>query len=412
MNMLLRHVLERLVRRGSLLVTGPNGSVDQFGDGTGAPAHIHIKTLRAERAITFDPMLALPEAYMSGEVDLPEGGVLGLMRIVFENIGGAGIDTAWTRALDGVRHAFRRFQQINTARRARRNVEVHYDLSIDLYRLFLDADMQYSCAYFPRPDMTLHEAQVAKQRHIAAKLRLEPGLKVLDIGCGWGGLDLYLARSFKVDVLGVTLSGEQHAVATDRARSDGLASRVQFGIKDYRELDERFDRIVSVGMFEHVGVNHYNTFFGTCAKLLNRDGVMLLHTVGRSGPPSVTSAFVRKHIFPGGYVPALSEVVTAIEKAGLVVTDVEILRLHYADTLRHWGERFAANRDTAKAIYDERFCRMWEFYLAASEASFRWQDLVVFQIQIAGKNDALPTTRDYMANGEKLLELHEIAHAQ
>ncbi|WP_421917286.1 class I SAM-dependent methyltransferase [Mesorhizobium sp.] len=412
MNILLRHVLTSLVRQGRLMVTSPNGVTDRFGDDTGAPAHIHIKTARAERAITIDPMLALPEAYMSGEVDLPEGGVLGLMRIVFQNIGDAeGIDTAWTRALDKVRHTFRRFQQINTTQRARRNVEVHYDLSVDLYRLFLDEDLQYSCAYFPRLEMTLDEAQSAKKRHIAAKLQLKPGLKLLDIGCGWGGLGLYLASAFNLDVLGVTLSGEQHAVATERALSEGMADRARFEIKDYRELGARFDRIVSVGMFEHVGVNHYKTFFGTCAKLLNRDGVMLLHTVGRSGPPSVTSAFVRKHIFPGGYVPALSEVLPAIEKAGLVVTDVEILRLHYAETLKHWGERFAANRDKARAIYDERFCRMWEFYLAASEASFRWQDLVVFQIQIARKNDTLPMTRDYIADGEKLLELHGMAHA-
>ncbi|UVK46726.1 cyclopropane-fatty-acyl-phospholipid synthase family protein [Mesorhizobium sp. AR07] len=410
MNVLLRHVLHSLVRKGNLRVIGPNGMMDSFGDGTGVPAYIHIKTLRAGRAITFDPMLALPEAYMRSEVDIPEGGILGLMRIVFQNIGNAGIDTAWTRAVDGVRHAFRRFQQINTTRRARRNVEVHYDLSVNLYRLFLDDDMQYSCAYFQRPEMTLDEAQSAKKRHIAAKLQLEPDLKVLDIGCGWGGLGIYLARSFNADVLGVTLSREQLAVATDRARSEGLASRVRFDVKDYRELGERFDRIVSVGMFEHVGVNHYNTFFGTCAKLLNPDGVILLHTVGRSGPPSVTSAFVRKYIFPGGYVPALSEVLPAIERAGLVVTDVEILRLHYADTLKHWGQRFAANRGKAKAIYDERFCRMWEFYLAASEAAFRWQDLVVFQIQLSRKTDTLPTTRDYVASGEKQLELHEMAH--
>ncbi|MCV3210457.1 cyclopropane-fatty-acyl-phospholipid synthase family protein [Mesorhizobium sp. YC-39] len=411
MNVLLRHVLERLVRQGSLRVTGPDGRIDKFGDGSGEPAHIHIKSRRAERAITFDPMLALPEAYMSSEVDIPEGGVLGLMRIVFQNIGNAGIDTAWTKALDRVRHAFRRFQQINTTRRSRRNVEVHYDLSVELYKLFLDDDMQYSCAYFQRPDMTLEEAQSAKKRHIAAKLQLKPGLKVLDIGSGWGGLGLYLARSFETDVLGVTLSSEQHAVATERARSDG-ESRAHFDVKDYRELGERFDRIVSVGMFEHVGVNHYSTFFDKCATLLNPDGVVLLHTVGRSGPPSVTSAFVRKHIFPGGYVPALSEVLPAIEKAGLVVTDVEILRLHYADTLKHWGQRFAANREKAKAIYDERFCRMWEFYLAASEASFRWQDLVVFQIQLTRGNDTLPNSRDYMAKCERMLKLREIAHTE
>ncbi len=236
--------------------------------------------------------------------------------------------------------------------------------------------MQYSCAYFEQPDMTLDEAQAAKKRHIAAKLRLKPGQTVLDIGSGWGGLGLYLAKSFDVDVQGVTLSTEQHGVATDRAHAQGLENRVHFELKDYRELNERFDRIVSVGMFEHVGVNHYRTFFDKCATLLKPDGVMLLHTIGRSGVPWATSAFIRKYIFPGGYIPALSEVMPAIEKSGLVVTDIEILRLHYADTLKHWGQRFAANRDKAKAIYDERFCRMWEFYLAASEAAFRWQDLV------------------------------------
>jgi cyclopropane-fatty-acyl-phospholipid synthase len=404
MNILLKRVLDRLVRTGNLKVTGPKGLSVIFGDGSGEPVHMHIKTAHAERAITFDPMLAVPEAYMDGELDILEGGVLGVMRIAFQNMGSGGIDATWSKAIEGLRHAFRRLQQINTATRARRNVQRHYDLSGDLYRLFLDEDMQYSCAYFEQPDMTLDEAQAAKKRHIAAKLRLKAGQTVLDIGSGWGGLGLYLAKSFDVDVQGVTLSTEQHGVATDRAHAQGLENRVHFELRDYRELNERFDRIVSVGMFEHVGVNHYRTFFDKSATLLKPDGVMLLHTIGRSGVPWATSAFIRKYIFPGGYIPSLSEVMPAIEKSGLIVTDVEILRLHYADTLKHWGQRFAANRDKAKAIYDERFCRMWEFYLAASEAAFRWQDLVIFQIQISKKTDTLPMTRDYMAKCEKALD--------
>ena len=300
MNILLKRVLDRLVRTGNLRVTGPKGSTVVFGDGSGEPVHMHIKTRHAERAISFDPMLAVPEAYMDGELDIIEGGVLGVMRIAFQNMGSGGIDATWSKAIEGLRHAFRRLQQINTAARSRRNVQRHYDLSGDLYRLFLDEDMQYSCAYFEQPDMTLDEAQMAKKRHIAAKLRLKAGQTVLDIGSGWGGLGLYLAKTFDVDVQGVTLSTEQHGVATDRAHAQGLQDRVHFDLKDYRELNERFDRIVSVGMFEHVGVNHYRTFFDKSATLLKPDGVMLLHTIGRSGVPWATSAFIRKYIFPGG----------------------------------------------------------------------------------------------------------------
>jgi cyclopropane-fatty-acyl-phospholipid synthase len=263
--------------------------------------------------------------------------------------------------------------------------------------------MQYSCAYFERPEMSLDEAQQAKKRHIAAKLRLAPGQSVLDIGSGWGGLGLYIAQQFDADVLGVTLSTEQHAVATQRAQEAGLENHVHFELRDYRNLSERFDRIVSVGMFEHVGVNHYRTFFDKCATMLKPDGVMLLHSIGRSERPSVTNAFIRKYIFPGGYIPSLSEVLPAIEKSGLVVTDIEILRLHYAETLKHWRQRFMANRERAIEIYDERFARMWEFYLAGSEAAFRWQDLMVFQIQLTKKNDTLPITREYMHEGELAL---------
>lgn len=398
MNALLRNTVRRLVRTGNLKITDAAGSIHEFGDGQGDPVHIVIRSRKAEWAITRNPWLALPEAYMDQQVDFLEGDVLGLLRIVYQ-----GEQIPLGKVIDGVHYAFRRLQQINTAARARKNVSHHYDLSGDLYRLFLDADMQYSCAYFAEPEMTLEQAQEAKKRHIAAKLQLASGQKVLDIGSGWGGLGLYIAQHFDADVLGVTLSTEQHAVSNERAQKAGLSGRVRFDLRDYRALEGPFDRIVSVGMFEHVGVNHYRTFFEKCAALMKPDGVMLLHSIGRSGVPMATAAFIRKYIFPGGYIPALSEVFPAVEKAGLVVTDVEILRLHYAETLKNWRERFMANRERAKAIYDERFCRMWEFYLAGSEASFRWQDMMVFQMQIAKRNDTLPMTRDYMVEVERRL---------
>ncbi|TWG67614.1 cyclopropane-fatty-acyl-phospholipid synthase family protein [Aminobacter sp. J44] len=401
MNRLLHGVVERLVRTGNLSLTYPDGTTEHFGDGTGQRIHVAIKTKHAQRAILFDPWLAVPEAYMEGELEILEGDVLSFLKIAYENMGPWSYGNAWAKALESVRVALRRFHQINTAHRSRKNVEHHYDLSREFYRLFLDEDMQYSCAYFERPDMTLEEAQLAKKRHLAAKLDLKPGQQVLDIGSGWGGLGLYLAQNFDVDVLGVTLSTEQHAVATDRAHDLGLDRHVHFELRDYRSLQERFDRIVSVGMFEHVGVNHYRTFFEKCASLLKPDGVMVLHSIGRAGPPAATNAFIRKHIFPGGYIPALSEVLPHIEKAGLFVTDTEILRIHYAETLRHWRERFMANRDKVLEIYDERFARMWEFYLAGSEAAFRWQDMMVFQLQLSPRNDTLPLTRDYITLAEK-----------
>jgi len=410
MNILLQRLVGRLLRTGNVAVTGPRGETREFGDGQGERVHVAILTKHAERAIALDPTLAVPEAYMDGELEFREGDVLGLLKTVYRNSGTGFPDAAWTRAVEGLRIAFRRLHQVNTPARAKRNVAYHYDLSQEFYRFFLDEDMQYSCAYFDEPELSLDEAQLAKKRHIAAKLGLRPGMNVLDIGSGWGGLGLYLARRFEADILGVTLSAEQHAVSVERAQAGGPGGKLHFELRDYRDLSERFDRIVSVGMFEHVGVNHYRTFFEKCATLLKPDGVMLLHAIGRSGPPAATAAFIRKYIFPGGYIPALSEVFPAIEKAGLVVCDVEVLRLHYAETLRHWRERFLANRERAKAIYDERFCRMWEFYLAASEAAFRWQDLMVFQIQVARRNDVLPITRNYMEKSEKTLALHEMAH--
>ena len=411
MNVFLQRIVERIVRVGNFSITGPSGTTRHFGDGSGDKVHMVVHTRRAERAITLHPSLAIPEAYMDQELDFVEGDVLSFLHLVYRNMGISWIDSAWGKMVNSLRLRARPLQQWNTERRSKRNVERHYDLSGELYKLFLDDDMQYSCAYYERPDMTLAEAQLAKQRHIAAKLRIKPGQTVLDIGSGWGGLGLYIAKTFEADVLGVTLSTEQHQVSTDRAHAEGLDRHVHFELRDYRDLSERFDRIVSVGMFEHVGITQYRTFFDKCSTLLKPDGVMLLHTIGRTSPPTTTNAFIRKHIFPGGYIPALSEVMPHIERSGLAVTDIEILRLHYADTLKHWRERFLANRDKVKAIYDERFCRMWEFYLSGSEASFRWQDLVVFQIQLTHKNDVLPMTRDYIGKCEKALEMHERAHS-
>jgi cyclopropane-fatty-acyl-phospholipid synthase len=285
----------------------------------------------------------------------------------------------------------------------------HYDLDGRLYSLFLDADRQYSCGYFETPDTSLDDAQLAKKRHLAAKLILDRKQRVLDIGCGWGGLGLYLAELGGADVTGVTLSQEQHAVANGRAAEKGLSDRARFLLQDYRDLHQPFERIVSVGMFEHVGVGHYEAFFQKCAELLDNDGVMVLHSIGRSEGPGVTNPWIAKYIFPGGYIPALSEVLPVIERAGLLVTDIEILRLHYAETLKAWRERFLAHRDDAERIYEPRFARMWEFYLAASEMSFREQNMMVMQIQLTKRQGVVPITRDYIMHEERRLAAAEAA---
>jgi cyclopropane-fatty-acyl-phospholipid synthase len=296
----------------------------------------------------------------------------------------------------------------NDAAKSKRNVAHHYDLDGRLYSLFLDSDKQYSCAYFDHPDATLEEAQLSKKRHIAAKLLVDQGHSVLDIGSGWGGMGLYLAQVAGAgSVKGVTLSEEQLEVSRKRAATTGLLDRVRFELEDYRATKGEFDRIVSVGMFEHVGLPSYDTYFQTCRKLLKQDGVMLLHTIGRTGKPYPTNPWIARYIFPGGHLPTLSEMMPAIERAGLIVTDVEVLRLHYAYTLQAWRERFMAHRDEVRKLYDERFCRMWECYLAMSESAFRWQDAVVFQLQLARRNDVVPLTRDYIAEREAALKAAE-----
>jgi cyclopropane-fatty-acyl-phospholipid synthase len=309
--------------------------------------------------------------------------------------------------LDWPRLVWRRLKQLNLRGRAQRNVAHHYDLDERLYSLFLDSDRQYSCAYFDTPSTTLDDAQLAKKRHLAAKLRLAPGARVLDVGCGWGGLALYLAEHTGARITGITLSKEQLALAQARASEKDLPQPIEFRLQDYRDVDERFDRIVSVGMFEHVGVNFYDRFFRTCAQALADDGIMVLHSIGRSEGPGVTNPWIAKYIFPGGYIPALSEVLPAIERAGLLVTDVEILRLHYAQTLREWRERFLAHRETVEKLYDTRFVRMWEFYLAASEMAFAKQNMMVMQIQMTKRQGTVPITRDYIAVEEDRLRAVE-----
>ena len=386
--------LNRLIRTGTLEVRLPDGETRRFGAGSPNIA-IAIRDWPALRRIAFHPDLALGEAWMDGGLTVEKGDLYGLIALCLVNYQNARTPWLW-RVRDRIRMAFRRFLMHNPIPRSRRNVAHHYDLGDDLYDLFLDPERQYSCAYFETPDDSLEDAQIQKMRHIAAKLRLRPGQKVLDVGSGWGGLGTYLARASDAQVTGVTLSVDQQKFATDRARRDGLDDRVRFDLRDYRQQTGRFDRIVSVGMFEHVGVGHYGAYFTKLADLLDMDGVALVHTIGSARPPRAPDPWISKYIFPGGYVPSLSEIVPQIERAGLVIADIEVLRLHYAETLKAWRDRFMARRDEAAKLYDERFCRMWEFYFASCEAGFRHNDLVVFQLQLSHRLDAVPMTRDYM----------------
>ena len=399
MNRLLRASLERIVRRGNLLLSDPAGETARFGDGSGEEVRVRLCDRRAELELALDPALKLGELYTDGRFVVEQGSICDFLDLVTSNLQGRQMPW-WTAALYLPRFMLRRLQQYNPIGRAQRNVAHHYDLDGRLYDLFLDTDKQYSCAYFENGQSTLEQAQLAKKRHLAAKLDLRDGQRVLDIGSGWGGLGLYLAKAARIDVTGVTLSREQHKVSCSRAEREGLADSAHFRLQDYRTLEGPFDRIVSVGMFEHVVIVHYREFFAKIRELLSDDGVMVLHSIGRSDGPATTNPWIAKYIFPGGYIPALSEVLPAIEKARLYITDIEILRLHYAETLRAWRERFLANADTARKIYDERFCRMWEFYLAASENAFRFQDMMVFQIQMSKDLNTLPLTRDYIGANE------------
>jgi cyclopropane-fatty-acyl-phospholipid synthase len=406
MDRLLERVCASLVRTGSLRVTTAKGSTFTVGDGTGRPAAVRFTSARSQLWVMLDPELAVAEAYMDGTLVIEEGSIADFLDVAMSQKS-AIAPALLNRPLWFGRYLRRRFQQFNARSRSRSNVAHHYDLDERLYALFLDADRQYSCAYFERPDQTLDDAQLAKKRHLAAKLLVPQGARVLDVGCGWGGLALYLAEMCGADVLGITLSQEQLIRAQARAEERGLDASVNFRLQDYRDVPGQFDRIISVGMFEHVGVGFYDVFFRKCRDLLADDGVMLLHSIVRSEGPSVTNPFIAKYIFPGGYIPALSEVLPAIERAGLLVTDMEILRLHYAETLKCWRERFLAHREEAERIYDARFSRMWEFYLASSEMAFRHMNMMVMQVQLTKRQGVVPMTRDYITREEAKLRAIE-----
>ena len=397
-----------LFKRGEMTIILADGTVKRFGgpDPAIRPVTIRFMDTGVPAFIARNPHLRAAEAYMDGRLVIEQGDIRDLIDLVRAN-------GKWEEGRVTLRGTFgnlvrdrlrARIQSINWAARSKDNVAHHYDLNDRLYDLFLDADRQYSCAYFADPDKSLDEAQADKKAHIAAKLDLRAGQRVLDIGCGWGGMALYLNRAADVDVLGITLSEEQLKVARQRAEAAGVSDRVKFELIDYRALTGQFDRIVSVGMFEHVGVPQYEDFFLKCRDLLKDDGVMLLHTIGRLGVPGKTDAFTLKYIFPGGYNPALSEIVSASQKAKLMASDVEMLRLHYAMTLDHWYDRTVAAKDAIVALYDERFFRMWTFYLAGARAAFVHGNLCNYQIQYIRDRRALPITRDYMREAEKRLQ--------
>ncbi|MCG2637859.1 cyclopropane-fatty-acyl-phospholipid synthase [Bradyrhizobium sp. CCBAU 11434] len=404
MDRLLRSFLSQFIRRGSMTVTTATGSQFTVGDGSGEPIAVRFATSDAERKILINPELGLGEAYMNGEFVVERGNIADVLAILLDQ---AELLPRWAKPWWHLRYLVRHLRQFNPRTRSRSNVAHHYDLDARLYSLFLDADKQYSCAYFETPDATLDDAQLAKKRHVTAKLRAKPGQRVLDIGSGWGGLGLYLAEIAGADVTGVTLSTEQLQLANARAAEKGLTHQVRFLLQDYRDIAGPFDRIVSVGMFEHVGARFYDSYFQRCAELLSDDGVMLLHSIGRSQGPDSTNPWIAKYIFPGGYIPSLSEVLPAIENAGLLVCDIEILRLHYAETLKAWRERFIARREEAVQLYDERFALMWEFYLAACEMTFRKQGMMNFQIQLTKRQGVVPMTRDYIVHEEARLRALE-----
>jgi len=399
--MLISGLLRRLVREGSLTVVDAGGRRHVItGDRPGPHATVRLTDRQIERQLLTNPKLYFGEGYVDGRIVIEEGTLVDVLDLLTRNIAAIESSTGGRVRL-WLGRALHFVLTHNPVGKAQKNVAHHYDLSGQLYDLFLDRDRQYSCAYFATDNDSLEVAQHNKKLHLASKLRLEPGQKILDIGSGWGGLGLYLAKLENIDVTGVTLSTEQQKVSAQRAREEGLADRVRFHLRDYREQPGPFDRIVSVGMFEHVGPGHYREYFSKVKELLTDDGVMVLHSIGRMEPPGSTNPWLRKYIFPGGYTPALSEVLRAVEDVGLWVTDIEILRLHYAKTLHEWHRRFLQNRDRIRTLYDERFCRMWEYYLIGCEYAFRNLNQMVFQMQLARRQDAVPLTRDYIADYER-----------
>ena len=397
---LIDNLLGKLIRKGRLTVIMPDGKSRSFGPGDGDALTVRLADRKTAFAIARNPRLGVGEAYMDGRITIEDGDILDLMQLVV----GANRWEAKGEGRKALNKGKRRWKNLfrrNAAKTSRKNVAHHYDVGNELYRLFLDDDMQYSCAYFTDPSNSLERAQADKKAHIAAKLDLKPGQRVLDIGCGWGGTALYLNRVADVDVLGVTLSEEQLKVARERAEEAGVADRVKFELIDYRSLTGRYDRIVSIGMFEHVGAKHFDECFATCRGLLADDGVMLLHTIGKYGKAAAPDPFTDKWIFPGYHLPSLSQITASTEKLRFIVTDIEILRVHYAYTLRHWLRRTQQARAKIIALHDERFYRMWEFYLAGGVVAFDNGSMCNFQVQYVRDRNALPITRDYMIEAEQ-----------
>jgi len=406
-DVLLKKALSGVVQAGSLVVITSSGKRLVFGDGSGQRVVLRFVDRRAQIAFLLDPELYFGELFVDRRLVVEEGTIFDALNIILREARNAK-PSALVRFVDRLRLAKSRLQQRNDAFLSRKNVAHHYDIDERLYALFLDRDWQYSCAYFTNANVTLEEAQIAKKRHIATKLVITPEQRILDVGCGWGGLAFYLVETAGAGhVTGVSLSEKQVELARRRAADRRLSDRVSFQLQDYREVHGTFDRIVSVGMFEHVGTGSYDAFFRACRDRLTEGGVMLLHTIGNMGAPSYTNPWILKYIFPGGHIPSLSEILPSIERAGLVVTDVEVLRLHYASTLREWRRRFLENWDEAAALYDERFCRMWEYYLSMAETAFLWENIAVFQIQLARHQSPVPLTRDYLSKGEAFLEKAE-----
>jgi len=396
-------MLGSMFHDGSLRVVMPDGDRFEYGNQTGHPITVRLHTAATVRHLAINPELALGEAYMNGSLTIDGDDLQEFLAMAVRNVRrAAGTRVWWQRPLLKSRTALRWLAQNNIVERARGNVAHHYDLSGRLYDLFLDQDRQYSCGYFKDPSETLDQAQAHKKDHIARKLMIEPGMSVLDIGCGWGGMALTLAKDYDARVVGITLSKEQHAFATQRAKREGLADKVDFRLCDYRNVSQSFDRIVSVGMFEHVGLRHFDKYFQIVRDRLSPDGIALIHTIGWAAPANGTNPWIAKYIFPGGYIPTVSETMSAVEKARLWATDIECWRLHYAYTLRHWYNRFQKNEREVAAIYDERFVRMWRFYLAASEQTFRHGPQAVFQFQVSRNINAVPLTRDYLYNQSDL----------
>ena len=404
----LSNMLKSFVQVGTLKVVDAKGQAHVFAGAPGPQVTMVLSDPSLYRKLFFNPELHAGEAYMDGRLRFEDSTLRDFLTLFSVNRLSLG-SYPLQKVLRRVSRGLKRFQQLNPVGQAQKNIAHHYDLGNDFYRLFLDEGMQYSCAYFLDDKESLEQAQQNKLRLLAAKLDMKPGLRILDIGSGWGDLALYLGSMADVDVTGVTLSKEQHALANEKARAMGLSDRVRFELLDYRKVEDRFDRIVSVGMFEHVGVHHYDEFFAKVNALLEDDGIMVLHSIGHMSPPGTASPWLRKYIFPGAYSPALSEVFTSVEQASLWVTDVEVLRLHYAKTLNHWWRRFEANRDKVAAMYDERFCRMWEFYLVSAEMMFLTGSQMVFHMQLARQRDAAPIVRDYIIDLQREYKMTEAA---